>query len=203
MPIRADSLVPAIIAGSLAAAMVLGVSWPASAAEECLERPTRHVDQGGHWYYYFDRVQRRKCWYLEMSPTAANPAPSPDPAYFPDPNSGQSWFTRFSTGLEQALSLGTQPTNVPDGFGEPAKAASPKPARADSRPVVRRERSRLPPLPETSGAASPQSRVQTLPPTAAEKDARRASAPTTADREALFEEFLRWRELDVSVPARR
>jgi len=201
MPNRVVSLVPAIIAGSLAA-MVLGVSWPA-AAEECLERPSRQVDQGGHWYYYFDRVQHRRCWFLEMPQTTATPAPLPESTPSPNPNSGQSWFARFSTGLEQTLSFGTQPTNVPDNSGDPARAASPRPARADGRPVVRRERSRLPPLPETSGAASLQSQVQLVPPAAAEKDAKRTSAPTTADREALFEEFLRWRELEVSIPARR
>jgi hypothetical protein len=57
---------------------------PAGAAAECLLAPSGLSPQGQHWYYRFDRINQRKCWYLR-APTQAvrhaepNVTPSVEP----------------------------------------------------------------------------------------------------------------------------
>ena len=52
---------------------------PARAADDCLSGPKHQTSAGGHWYYRFDRQNRRKCWYLadEGQKTDRVPAAKP------------------------------------------------------------------------------------------------------------------------------
>jgi hypothetical protein len=45
----------------ISAAFSLGT---ASAAPECLAEPSHDPPAGMHWYYRYDRVNDRKCWYM-------------------------------------------------------------------------------------------------------------------------------------------
>ena len=67
MPHRINALVLTVFASSLAVAIELGTSGPASAAGECLTRSGSESDQDGHWYYHVDRVHHRRCWYFEIT----------------------------------------------------------------------------------------------------------------------------------------
>jgi hypothetical protein len=67
MPHRINALVLTVFASSLAVAIELGTSGPASAAGECLTRSGSESDQAGHWYYHVDRVHHRRCWYFEIT----------------------------------------------------------------------------------------------------------------------------------------
>jgi hypothetical protein len=191
MPYRANPLVPAVFAGTLAVAALLDPSWTASAAEGCIEKP--NLNHSGHWYYYVDRVHHRRCWFFEASRATINPPSVPEPVPATgDPNS--SWFSRLATGVAQTLSTEPQQQNTAQqvtAFANPSTdtAASPVRYRQPNK-TVRRERPQAIP-PATNGVANVARQDQSLPQAAAEKDEER-SPLTTADRETLFKEFLKW-----------
>lgn len=214
---RVNSLVSTIFAGSLAAAMWLGPTWVASAADGCLDKPDREVKQAGHWYYYYDRVHHRRCWFFEASEATGNPRTSADRTPAPNVDSQQSWFSRLATGVTQtfspeqrqnsisplsseqsqnsipqngisAFSSDPPQNGISDNPGSATKTASPKRPRASK--VARREQ--IVPPPTTNGLASTDPRDQSPLQTAAEKDEKQAGQLTAAERQALFEDFLKW-----------
>jgi hypothetical protein len=79
----------------------------------------------------------------------------------------------------------TQPNTIPDRTGEAIQTISPKHARREK--TVRRERPQVAPPPTTTGAADPRDQ-----PKQSASDEKQASPLNTADREALFQEFLKW-----------
>jgi hypothetical protein len=59
------SWIPKAVAASVVALAAASLSHASQAAPEtCLSAPSGASPQGQHWYYRFDRVTRRKCWYL-------------------------------------------------------------------------------------------------------------------------------------------
>jgi hypothetical protein len=60
------SFAPVLSAKVLAAMVVTITTYPAFAADTCLTKPNLRAD-GGHWYYRYDRVNHRRCWYQEGS----------------------------------------------------------------------------------------------------------------------------------------
>jgi hypothetical protein len=48
----------------------------ASAADECIAKPTGAAPQGQHWYYRVDRATKQQCWYLAAEGTKVR-APAP------------------------------------------------------------------------------------------------------------------------------
>src|ERR1700739_2998654 len=95
---RVNSLASMIFASSLAAVMWLGPTRVASAAEGCLDKPDREAKQAGHWYYYYDRVHHRRCWFFETSEATGAPRPSAERTPAANADSQQSWFSRFTAG---------------------------------------------------------------------------------------------------------
>jgi len=202
MPYRVNSLVRAVFAGSLAAAVLFGLNGTASAAGECIGKPDREVNQAGHWYYYVDRVNHRRCWFFEKSQTATSPSPPADRAPAPNADSQQSWFSRFTAGWAKpsysepqqtsisAFTSEPQQNSIPDTSGIATKATSPKHPRTSK--IVRQERSQTEPPPATSGVASTERRDQLVPQRTAEKDEKQPPQLTDADRQALFDDFLKW-----------
>ena len=190
-------LVIAVFASSLVVAV--SQSGAALAASQCIEKPTRQINQAGHWYYHADRAHHRRCWSLETSEVTVRPASYPDPAPAPIANLKPSWFSWLSTGLEHTFSSEARQNNIPDNSSTVTKTPSSKhPKTATHSPksrktikLARKERSRIAPLPEANGAASAASQNQLLSqvPEKVEKE-----TPTLApfDRGALFEDFLRW-----------
>jgi hypothetical protein len=194
MPERAESLASAFIAGTLALAALLGVNTTASAAAECLESPDLHVTQPGHWSYRTDRSLNQRCWHFDPAEATAATATARAvaPAAAASEDSQQSLFDRLTAGLSQTLSPPPpQPhqNSIPDNSGEALQTISPKPAKPSG--TVRREQPKAAPPPTTDGAAIVERRDQSRQP-AAEKDEKRDPPTNVAEREALFQDFVKW-----------
>jgi hypothetical protein len=78
MPERANSLESAFVAGTLAAAALLGLNMTPSSAAECLENPEPTTAEPGHWHYRTDRARNRRCYFFV-------PAKVPGPQIAPPP----------------------------------------------------------------------------------------------------------------------
>jgi hypothetical protein len=167
----------------LAAAIMLGPGHAALAADDCLAGPSRPPAQGGHWYYRLDRVNNRKCWYLvepdARAPTAEAPQSPPPPEAAPQP----SWSSFFSS-----LSAGFAGTTQPDAAGGDSRSL--QTARPDDRrgEEASRQQPRLVRHTDQEAAAKPH-RPARAPPERADE-----GALNQTERDALFQEFLRWRE---------
>jgi hypothetical protein len=172
-----------ISVGVLAAATMLGTSHATLAADDCLTGPTRAPAPGGHWYYHLDRASDRKCWYLVEPPSPAPLAQAPQLQFAPEPAAQPA-----QPGLGSFFSaLGFPTTPQPNTTGD-ARIAQPAPAddlKNGEAPPARQSRVTL--------ASKPRRLVHLRPP--AEHIEDRPAAPLNqAERDALFEEFLKWRE---------
>ena len=202
MPHRVNPLVSAVFTGSLAAAMLLCPNWAAWAASECIAKPDQEVNQAGHWYYYVDRVQHRRCWFFESSKATVSPPPSADRLQAPNADSQQSWFSRFAADVAKTFSSEPQQTSISAFSSEPpqnsildnssttTKLTSPK----HSNKMASRERSQIepPPPPATSGVAITERQDQLLQQGNTEKNEKRSPQLTDTERQALFDDFLKW-----------
>jgi hypothetical protein len=207
MPYRVNPLVSAVFVSWLAAAMFFSLNWAAWAASECIGKPDQAVNQAGHWYYYFDRAHHRRCWFFEPSKTTVGPPVSAERVPVPNAESQESWFSRFTTDLAKTFS--TQPqqssiqqSNISAYSAEPpqntvvdnsiavTKLTSPKHHRINK--IVSRERSQTEPPPVTSGVATTERQGQLPPQGNAEKVEKRTPQLTDIERQALFDDFLKW-----------
>jgi len=201
MPRRVNLWVPALLAGLLAAAAVLGSHWVASAAGGCLEKPDLDVNQAGHWYYYVDRVHHRRCWFFEAEEATVSPSPSIDQAPPPNADSEESWFSRFAAGVSRAFSLEPRQNSISAFSSEAPQNSIPELSstitrttsskRPTSSKIAKRERSQVAPFPTTNGLASAERRDQSPPQRIAEKD-KKPTPQLTAKQQALYEDFLKW-----------
>ena len=187
---RVVSWVPTASVGLLAAAILLGSNRAAAAADDCLAGPTRPPAQGGHWYYHLDHASNRKCWYVvepeARSPTAQAAEPQPAPDAVPQPL--QPTFGAFFS------SLGF-PAAQPNTAGD-VRVAQPAPAddlKTDPAAPARRPSMMRQPDGEAALAPKPHRPARARPP-AAHADEGSAPPLDQAERDALFQEFLRWRE---------
>jgi hypothetical protein len=201
MRYRTNPLVPAVYASSLAAAMVLGANLAASAAGVCIEKPNQQIDQAGHWYYHVDRERHRRCWFFETSEVTASPVPSPD--RLSANADSQPWFSQLAAGLAQTFSFERQQNSAIDASNTASntitKASSPKHPKTNK--MAAKNRSRIVPLPETTGVASTERSDQLLPQSASERNETQPPQLTAADRDALYQEFLKW-YVDRSIMGR-
>ncbi|HLK84552.1 MAG TPA: hypothetical protein VKT99_24085 [Xanthobacteraceae bacterium] len=213
MPHRVNSLVSAIFASSLAAAMWLGSTRAASAADECFEKPGQEA-RAGHWYYYADRVHHRRCWFFEPSQKTVSPRPSTEQTPAANTDSQQSWFFRFTHGVAQTLSpepkqngisavspespqnnisaYSSDPpqTGISDNSGPAPKVTSPR--RLKTNKTAKREQPRVVPPPTTTGLGSTERSDQLPAQPVAEKDDKQPGQLGPAERQELFEDFLKW-----------
>ncbi len=200
MPHRVNSLAPVVFAGSLAAAVLFGANWAASAAGECIEKPDLEDNRAGHWYYHVDRVHHRRCWYFETSEATVNPPSSADRVPAASADSQQSWFSRLSAGLAKTFSSEPKQSSISafsselpqnsilDNSSAGTKTTSPRhPSK-----IERQERSQIEPPATTNGSAGAERRDQSPPQRTAEKDEKHSPLLTAAERQALFEDFLKW-----------
>jgi hypothetical protein len=175
MPRRArlsGSMVSSVVC-VLPAIVAVGMDSPAQA--ECVAQLNQQqaAPDGAHWSLHYDRAKNRRCWILvdaaghEVSPTPqAQPQQSTSPAL----STFQTFIGNFTGGGPPS----------PPAQEAPAAAATPAPAP--------------PPRRTPAHVASP-NRVEH----AARTEQREKSDPvkhelTEPEREALFEEFLRWHE---------
>jgi hypothetical protein len=186
MPKRVISCVPI---GLLATVIVLGTNYATLAADDCLVGPNRPPAQGGHWYYRVDRANNnRKCWYLvepgAQMPVAEAPElqPQQPPGAPPQPTLG-SFFSSLTAGF---------PGSTPGAQGDPTTgdARIMQPARADDP----RNGQPGPNRPPRIALASKQHRPVHLRPPVEPTEEQPAASLNQAERDALFEEFLRWKE---------
>jgi len=71
---RTVSLLPYVAVAMLAGAAAVTIEiQPASAADECLAKPTGSP-AGKHWFYRVDRATKKQCWYLRDDDRAAQGA---------------------------------------------------------------------------------------------------------------------------------
>jgi hypothetical protein len=181
-------VISGISVGALTATIMLGTSLlgaslpgqPARAADDCLAAPNRAPAPGGHWYYHLDRASDRKCWYLVEPPAQTPIAQAPQPQLAPEPPAPPGFGSFFS-------SLGLAPPPQPNTTGDPRVA---QPAPADDPRTGDGEHGR----PPRTTLASKQHRVVHLRPPAEHTEDRPAASLDQAERDALFEEFLKWRE---------
>jgi hypothetical protein len=104
-------------------------------------------------------------------------------------------LSRFAAGFTQPSpappqqQIVSQPYAAPEEPAETPRIAPPKPPRVSK--VSRRERERplAAPPPATTGAAE---RQQDQPQPAAEKDEKPTTPVNVADREALYQDFMKW-----------
>src|SRR5260370_37543165 len=201
MPHRVNPLVSAAFIGSLAAAMFLCPNWAAWAVGECISKPDREVNQGGHWYYYVDRVHHRRCWFFETSKATVSPPSSAERVPAPNTDSQQSWFSRFAAELAKPFSSEPQQTSIssfspelpqnsiPDNSSTATKLTSPKHSRTNK--MASRERSPVEPPPATSGVASTERQDQLPQQGNTEKHEKLTPQLTQTERQALFDDFLK------------
>jgi hypothetical protein len=186
---RVTSFVLAVFVGLI----MLGSNRPALAADDCLEGPTREPAPGGHWYYHRDRASDRKCWYLvepaARAPTADAMQPQPAPDAFPQPGFG-SFFSSLSSGFSGSAN-GTQTVApAPDARGPQGAPADDR--NADTAPARELHPARRP---ATVATLAPKPHQPTHPRVPAQPaDEHAAAPPDQAQSDALFQEFLRWRE---------
>jgi hypothetical protein len=154
------------------------------AAPDCIAQPAVPAN-GGHWHYRLDRASNRKCWYL-LEP-AANPQrgeiPQQQPAFQVAQRPSFSSFFSSLAGLSSA----SLPASPPDSMSPAARGmpiALPQASKSDD--AVRAK-----PRRHADAKASKVDRQVSRRPSKPVDEPRLAS-PNQAERDALFQEFLRW-----------
>jgi hypothetical protein len=178
------SCVPAVSAGLFVAVIVLGANRTAVAADDCLAGPDHPPAAGGHWYYHLDHASDRKCWYLveaaARAPTAEAVQPQPEPSPQPTPQPGfGAFFSTLSTGFPGSTAAQPSTTDARGPQTAPAedvRTTQAAPARGAAAVAA------LAPKPHHPR------------PPVAHPDGHAAATSDQAERDALFQEFLRWRE---------
>jgi hypothetical protein len=190
---RVISCVNAVAVGLLATLVMPGTNRAALAADDCLAGPDRPPAAGGHWYYRLDHAAIRKCWYLvgpaARAPAAEVPAPPPVSEAPPPPTLG-SFFSSLSAGFP-----GSAPAPQPDtttGDARILQTARPDDPRNDEATPGRQPRVARHPVTEASLVPKPHRTAHARP--SGEHADQPAAPPAQAERDALFQEFLKWRE---------
>jgi hypothetical protein len=186
---RRVSSIKAACAGLFVAAVILGTSQVVRAANDCLTGPNRQPGLGGHWYFHSDPATDRKCWYLVVAtapapavetvqPQQAKPQPQSQPAsgsFFSSPGFTGS-TTHDPNSSDPRILLPTRPD---DGRSDDG-------ALGRQSPIARR------PVAEASPAPKPR---RPAPARALAQRADDQAAPSKpVERDALFQEFLKWRQ---------
>ena len=172
----------------LALALCIGTSYAAQAADDCLTQPNLRTSATGHWYYRIDRATQRRCWYLKQADTttpatvapAATTATTAPPTTNGQPNIFSALSSMFgaaprpnSMAPEATTAAGATET-APD---VPAKRQAPKALRVNSAKTVPSKPPRQSPSQSLEKSQEPEK-----------------ASPEAADSEALFREFLIWRQ---------
>ena len=171
-----------IAAATLSALQATSV-W---ATERCFPKPDLGMTSGGHWYYYSDTDKNRKCWFLRQA-VARQASPSIQVQTSPDTAPGsktQSWLSSLASALSPASEGDQALAAQSDNRTKPASPNSRKRSAArQPQPASSHSRNKQPSKPgERSSRPSSEKMDQSAP------------ALDQASREALFREFLLWKE---------
>ena len=183
----------ATLLGTLTA---FGLNDAVVAAGACIEGPNLNAGQGGHWYYRVDRINHRKCWYVMEAGLKTHEdlllEPMPSPASLPNLTLF-SWFPWLGAGLPGSTSAGMQPSSTPESR-VPSAALRGKVVHA-----VANEQSRSARPPETKDVATAERNQPSSRSSAQHAEQVNSQQPDQAAQDALFLEFLRWKELQKSA----
>jgi len=173
---------PVVSAGAVifvSAAVTLGTNGGVLAGSECIEQPGREPTQGARWHYHYDREKNRKCWHLEVDTTKTHEAVPPlkdQSNLVAPPPTISSAFSRLFRGVPTGLFTST-PQDATVGEPRIIQSNPTKPLRiediAPQQPDIPEERA----------------------------EPRYETPLTPAQRQALFEEYLRWEEMQRSLGA--
>lgn len=156
-------------------------SSPARTDGVCIEQPGQQAPEGVHWSARYDRSTGRKCWFLfdayGRDATALLTQPVP-------------------LLLEPVQALSWQLTSL---FGG-STGAAPNPAPQGSAPQITPPTAPRKPPGNPANANRPDNRVRAGQRSVGEGAVKYASpALTEAERNALFDDFLRWRDSQQSI----
>jgi hypothetical protein len=177
MPERVNSLAPRIpgIFAVLVATIAVHFSSPAR-ADACLEHPGQPAAEGTHWSLHYDRAKGRKCWILvDASTNGHDAAAQTQPNAAPTPGPVESLSSQIASllgNLTGASANVTPQVNGPQTTSVPRKP------------------------PNAANAGKADNGVRADQKSVGEGNATKRVSPalTQLEREALFEEFLRWQE---------
>ena len=157
---------------SLSILITLGSKGRAAADSACIEQPDRDAPSGEHWYYHFDRDKNRTCWHLGAVVAVGRESPAPlrtERTHTAGPTLN-SVFGPLFRGIRH---LFRQPMPHEAAAGEPRIVQSDA-----TRPLTIEDIAQ-------PQAEFPEERAETRP----------TSFLTPSQRKALFEEYLKWEEL--------
>jgi hypothetical protein len=174
MPERANSFAPTIPAvfSVLVATIAVHFCSPVRADSACLDQPSQPAAEGTRWSAHFDRAKGRKCWILVDASTNGHDAPQAQP-------------NAASTLSEQIASLLGNLTGASANVAPQPTAPQVSPATAPRKPQG-----------NTANASKADNGVHADQRSIGEGHAAKRVSPvlTQPEREALFEEFLRWQQ---------
>jgi hypothetical protein len=151
----------------------------AFAESACLDQPDRGAPQGVHWYFHLDREKNRKCWHL--GPVAAGPVyEAPPPRVERTRTLGSSVEAAFADLFKGIRNLFRRPMQ------HEAQAGEPRIIQSDATKPLTIEDIAAQPQPEL-----PEDRAEVRPASTGNL----TGNLTSAQRKALYEEYLRWEEL--------
>jgi hypothetical protein len=188
MPERVTSFAPILPCVFLVLAATVAVDFvtPVRGEGACIEQPTPKAAEGTHWSARYDRAKDRKCWFLVDAngrDVTASPAP---PSSTPTAvESISSQIASLFGSLTAAVAENAIPRSVPSGdAGQTAAPHKPRGSGANASRADNASRG------EHKSAGEGHDAVKRVSP-----------ALTESEREALFEEFLRWQEVQRTIGA--
>jgi hypothetical protein len=170
------ALVFAVFVVSLFFPGAAGLKGRAFADSACLEQPGRDAPQGAHWYFHPDREKNRKCWHL--GPAAAAPVSEPPP-----PRAERA--RTFASSVEAAFS------SLFKGVRRLFRRPMPHEVQAGEPRIIQNDATK----PLTIEDIAQQQLEPELPEDRPEARAGATGSLTPAQRRALYEDYLRWQEL--------
>lgn len=190
---RIFRFVPGVFAGLLAAvALTVLLSSVVSAANECIAEPKSKTTGGGHWYYRTDPDTNRRCWFLvepgSRTPQVEAPQPQPSPDATPQPT-----FSSFFSSLA-ALFTRENPAET-----QQDRATSDAPIKQSAHPNASRnkdgeKRTRVASRPVADATVGRKQQRRSSAQLEHGDEQPAAPARDQAEQDALFQEFLRWKQ---------
>jgi len=195
MPKRVISYALAVAAG-LCMLIAFSTNW--ALAGDCLVQPNRQLAPSGHWYYRVDHVNYHKCWYRVEPTTRMAHAEVPQAQPAPDATLGptlSSFFASLSASSTGAKPAGTQQ----DATSGDAHTIQTRPDDLKIGDVSRSKHARMTRRPGSSMAATVRlNRQSSVGPHVERAD--QTPPLSSAERDALFQEFLRWKPDEQPEP---
>ncbi len=190
MPERVNSFDPIFRSVSFAFIATIAVHFasPARGESACIEQPSQKAAEGTHWTAHYDRAKGRRCWLLVdangrdvtalQAQSSAAPTPSPVDAL-------SSQIASLLGSLTTAAESAAPQVNAPPGDApQTAPLRTPRKPRGNGVNAGKADNAIRA---EEKGAGEG-------------RTAKHVSAPLTEpERVELFEEFLRWREIQQTV----